>query len=225
MKSGFESSLSFLASRSLLCTRESDCMFCNRHFVLVVAVAMALVCVLAGASQKSDSSKAGQGVIEGIVESSAGQPVEGALIAANRVDAPAPAAMTHSGKGGRFHIENLTPGEYVISAAAPHLAGAFQGGVKVVSVGVAQRVEVKFGENGVAVSGVVEDVNGHPLPRAQIEAAQFMSGGVIYVQADETGKYSATLRKAMYALSAKAEGYDTDAKTLFTDRDRRADFS
>jgi erythromycin esterase len=178
-------------------------------------------------TQESSPTDGEHGAIEGIARTWDGVPIEGAVIAANRTDASAPAALVRSEKDGRFHIADLLPGEYGLTATAPHSVAAFQGGVKLAARQTVGDIDLKFGKDGVTISGKVEDVNGQPLLSAQIEADRYslFSGDQFYVYADDIGRYAITLPKATYSLSVKVEGYEGEAKTLLGNIDREADFS
>src|SRR4029078_13387288 len=98
-----------------------------------------------------------------------GRPIESFQVAAQAAEAPDGASSSGSivGREGRFSLENLGEGTYVVTVSAPDRSPATLSGVKVRSGGPTDAGRIRLGEGGV-VRGVVVSSDGTPMPGATV---------------------------------------------------------
>lgn len=141
-----------------------------------------------------------------------GNPVANALVALIppfSVEGEFSPVTTRSAEGGRFVLPDAPPGQYGITATAPHLAGGYGGVVSFPLAAEGVQVSVVLGSHGVKLEGTVQDSRGLALGGAQVQAARISEneGDVFVAQADSQGRYALTLALgAPYILVADASG-------------------
>ena len=109
------------------------------------------------------------GTLIGTVVDDVGRPIESFQVAAEAAASPDGASSSGSilGSEGRFSLESLDEGTYVVTVSAPDRAPATLSGVKVRSGGTTDAGRITLREGGV-VRGLVVTSDGTPIPGATV---------------------------------------------------------
>jgi RNA polymerase sigma factor (sigma-70 family) len=153
--------------------------------------------------------------VDGVVLGPDGRPVAGAVVTARPVrvvgpartsfgtERPLPAALATTDGAGAFRLGDLPPGRYVIGAAHPQHAGAYERDVQLPR---GQRLELRLGTGGLVLAGQVLDQGGGPIPRARV-MAQGRWLAMFTAVTTEQGEYRLVLPEPASTLVVSAGGY------------------
>ncbi|HEY0708261.1 MAG TPA: carboxypeptidase-like regulatory domain-containing protein, partial [Polyangia bacterium] len=174
------------------------------------------------------------GAIAGVVLSSDGRPVDGAVVTLTRArrsdlawmePMPRPLQTATSKNGGQFQFERVDVGSYGVAALAEKMAPALHGPVEVTESKTA-RVELRLGKEAVLLSGHVYDVGGGVVPNARVRVMEIRQSTtpssvprVYQVSSDESGVYKIYLGIGQHSLVAEADGYAPANDYFFLPRD------
>jgi protocatechuate 3,4-dioxygenase beta subunit len=120
----------------------------------------------------------GTGKISGLITDTAGHPLSGATVYAHAADIEFYYGKTRTDENGRYVIEQLRSGSYIVQATADgyltQYFGAAQdpfmpGAVNVVEPGETKSIDIVLGMAG-SITGTILDQNGKPVVRAVVEA-------------------------------------------------------
>jgi hypothetical protein len=166
---------------------------------------------------------AARGALAGVVVNAAGQPIEGAFVAAtpegiSGADEERLArarAVVRTVRGGRFDIDQLPPGRYGLTAVATRFAGASLSGVVLLPGEHLRGLELKLASGGMTVRGRVLDNGAGAIPRADVRAVTLGKPSRLYqMTAADDGTFILTLPDAVYAAVATAGGYASSSLEL-----------
>jgi hypothetical protein len=108
-----------------------------------------------------------------VVDAVTGQPVPAFTVrmrfwaGAGLPTTPAPKIYPQNDPSGKFCVEGVGPGEYVVEAVAPEYAPSFSSNFTVQISKQVDNIIVKLGR-GSSISGIILDPDGKPVPRARV---------------------------------------------------------
>jgi RNA polymerase sigma factor (sigma-70 family) len=158
------------------------------------------------------------GRIAGLVRDADGDPVAGATILATRQRAAEPdsasreelVASARSDSGGRFQLDRLRPGHYVLTAGADGHA-ASQADVALRPGQERNGLAITLGRNGIELTGRLRDSGGGPIGGGNVRvfsvADDLKPGPVFTAAVAADGGYRLILPAGEYLVRAQASGY------------------
>jgi uncharacterized GH25 family protein len=179
-------------------------------------------------SARVDPSALARGSISGTIRDDARAPIARAYACANATDEQLPPALRElrcafTDDRGHYKIAELVAADYVVHVSARQfLPGAYYpepGADKhdfALAAGEARTgVDVELKRGGVEVTGVVLDISGGPIARAQVEASKSGSSHVAAAtDTDEQGRFSLWVKRGGVTLEARADGYAPDEESV-----------
>jgi hypothetical protein len=173
-----------------------------------------LACLLASPALAQPSNQPTGGVSGRVVNGSGGVPVRGAFVQLTGIRASEEFGSTWSGEDGRFSIEGIPPGRFVLNASKPAI-GNYGFPVEVRSGAVTRDVEIPM-QGPAVLAGRVTDADDLPVAgaRASIEGLGHQYGRIFAfgrgaAETDDRGELRATLdspgRRYMVVLQPPAK--------------------
>jgi RNA polymerase sigma-70 factor (ECF subfamily) len=175
-----------------------------------------------------------RGHLRGVVRSSQGSPVPGALLVLVKTGSdenpPPVSGHTQSDRTGVFHFGELEPGEYALIATADGFLPSRRGGIMVQSKQVAA-ADLRLDPGGVSLAGRVLDAGGGVISGAMVTAILTRSTArapsdalVLRGLTDDRGHYRLSARTGNHQLRVQAAGYAPAEAWLSLKEDRTRDF-
>jgi protocatechuate 3,4-dioxygenase beta subunit len=176
----------------------------------------------ASKGERPDPRRLRRASIEGTVTDVARTPIPHARVCAD-LDSDRISPQAHrdpdcatADDNGRYRIENLYAARYTVGASAPsyrpgahHPAGDRDR--RAIDLGAGEHrpgVDIVLKAGGVEITGVVADISGGPIARAQVRARNWSGGGMSPpVETDEQGRFAMWVRPGRATVSAEADGY------------------
>src|SRR5262249_51275943 len=150
------------------------------------------------------------------VRDEAGAPIAHARVCASATSWQLPDALTRtpacteSDEQGRYRIANLLAADYAVHAAAPHFVPAqfkptprtSRGEFPLAAGEARSGVDLVLHRGGVEITGVVLDVSGGPIARAQVRATSRSSGLGVAIDCDDDGRFSMWVARGGIGVTA-----------------------
>jgi protocatechuate 3,4-dioxygenase beta subunit len=162
-----------------------------------------------------------RGSISGAVRDEAGAPIAHARVCASARSWQLPDALTRApacsdaDEQGRYRIANLLAAGYTVHAAAPHFVPArftptprtILGEFPLAAGEARSSVDLVLRRGGVEITGVVLDVSGGPIARAQVRAKSGWLRVGVAIDCDDEGRFSMWVARGAVGVAASADGY------------------
>jgi protocatechuate 3,4-dioxygenase beta subunit len=159
--------------------------------------------------------------ISGAIRDDAGAPIAHARVCASAISWQLPDALTRapacsdSDEQGRYRIANLLAADYTVHAAAPHFVPSqfaptprtMRGEFPLAAGEARSGVDLVLRRGGVEITGVVLDISGGPIARAQVRATARLSRLGVAIDCDDEGRFSMWVARGAVGITATADGY------------------
>ncbi|MFC4098834.1 carboxypeptidase regulatory-like domain-containing protein [Paenibacillus xanthanilyticus] len=157
------------------------------------------------------------GGIGGTVTGTDGSPIAGAAVIVRQDSAAGPiVARTVTDSAGRYTIDNLDPGNYVLTASAEDFQTSVSGAI--VQPNATAAADFVLAPSPGTISGVVVELaTGAPIPNAFIEVRLLRANGIAVATGftDASGNFAVdSLPPGSYTVIATAAGFQTNGATV-----------
>ncbi len=129
------------------------------------------------------------------------------------------ASYTRSGPQGQFRFDNLSRGDYFVTATAPLLVSVYRKDIRIDANATSARVELALRRGGVLISGTAKTAGGARAPGAVVWATG-LAEGVFHAISDRRGFYRLLVPAGTHVVEAEANGLFTERQVIRATRGR-----